>query len=46
VRVDDTTVGEKLAGVVEKQHAVAEQTPALLGMERNRVGGLTVEGLG
>lgn len=42
MRSDDSTVGQKLAGIFEDQHTIAEQTPALLGVAGDRVRSITV----
>ncbi|HZB49076.1 MAG TPA: hypothetical protein VE547_08285, partial [Mycobacteriales bacterium] len=46
VGLDAAAVGQQLAGVLERDHTVAEQAPALLRKARDRSGGLTVDGFG
>ena len=46
VRVDHSAVGEELTRVVEEEHAIAQEAPALLGMKRDGVRGLPVGSLG
>jgi hypothetical protein len=41
-RLDDRSVGEQRAGVVEDHHAVAEQAPALFGMAGDHARSLAV----
>lgn len=43
VGVDHAPVGQKLAGVVEEDDAVAQQAPSLLGVAGDRVGRLAVQ---
>src|SRR5689334_19676921 len=46
VRGDRTAVGEQFTGVVEGDHTVAEQTPALFGERRDYAGGIPVDSVG
>jgi hypothetical protein len=43
---DAASVGQELTGVIEEHHAIAEETPSLLGVEGDQVGRLTVGGGG
>lgn len=42
LRWNRATVGQELAEVVEKDHAVAQEAPSLLGMGHDRVGSISV----
>jgi hypothetical protein len=46
VRGDRSAAGQQLAGVVEDDHAVAQQAPPLLGVAGNGAGGLAVSSVG
>jgi hypothetical protein len=46
VRFEDRAVGQDLAGVLEDDHAVAEQAPALLGEGDEDASRFTIDGVG
>ena len=46
VRLNAATVGKEFAGVLEYDHAVAEETPSLLRVAGDHSGGVPVDGVG
>jgi hypothetical protein len=46
MRSDGTAIRKQLSGVVEENHTIAEQAPALFRMRGHDMGGLMIESLG